>query len=158
MLVEWIKDVMICSILFSVLIFLAPNPEMKRYIQVAVGAVMVIIVLSPVTAVWGDENRLTFNIYRESVGVLDEQENDFYVDAMKELIKNYIKEKKGVSSDIDIELSSDMSIQKLTVIVTDMESGENLSGTFSSIGESIRKDVALEYGIEEKNIQVLCGQ
>lgn len=158
MLVEWIKDVMICSILFSVLIFLAPNPEMKRYIQVAVGAVMVIIVLSPVTAIFGDENRLAFNIYRESVGVLDEQEDDFYVDAMKELIRNYIREKKGVSSDIDIELSSDMSIQKLTVIVTDMEYGEKLSGTFSSIAESIRKDVALEYGIEEKNIQVLCGQ
>ena len=45
MLREWITNIIVCGILFSVILYLVPDPKMKKYIQTAIGFVMMIVVL-----------------------------------------------------------------------------------------------------------------
>ena len=52
MLAEWLKNIVVCSILFSVVLYIAPDPKMRRYVQAAVGFVMMMVVINPVIG-WG---------------------------------------------------------------------------------------------------------
>ena len=61
MLAEWLKNIVVCSILFSVVLYIAPDPKMRRYVQSAVGFVMMMVVINPVIGWLGYADRIEFN-------------------------------------------------------------------------------------------------
>ena len=68
MLREWITNIIVCGILFSVILYLVPDPKMKKYIQTAIGFVMMIVVLTPVIRWLHSDDRVIFDMYEESLG------------------------------------------------------------------------------------------
>lgn len=156
MLSEWMKDIMVCGILFSLLLYMAPNPGMKRYIQTVVGAVMVIMVLSPVMKLMKCEDRLNFNLYRESVGnYIDSSDDEIYVNAMEKVVAEYIKEKRGFDTRVHIELSPNMDIRQMTIYIDWESVNINADENIDKTRGSIKSDAAGKYGLDEELITVI---
>ncbi len=143
MLREWITNIIVCSILFSVILYLTPDPKMKKYIQTAIGFVMMIVVLSPVIRWLHSEDRMIFDMYEESLGTDIGEDDDVYVGLMEGVVENFVKDKYGVDSDVVITLSDAMEIEEMWI---------NISGNADHDG--IAQAAAAEYGISQEKISV----
>lgn len=168
MLKEWITNIIVCSILFSILLYLVPDPKMKRYIQTAVGLVMMIVVISPVIRWLDSDGRIEFNMYTEAVQqTFDETDTGVYVDLMENVVKNFLMDKYGIGSEVRIVLSSDMEIdamdisiqeasQKGDAVADGSDMGEMKSGgaVKETVKETVKEILAQEYGVPPDRISV----
>ena len=143
MLREWITNIIVCGILFSVILYLVPDPKMKKYIQTAIGFVMMIVVLTPVIRWLHSDDRVIFDMYEESLRAnIDGGDDEVYVD-------------------VDIELSDEMEIAGIRVII----SGDNpMEGENAQTGKQIdhgeadsgemSKVLSDEYGLDQEKISI----
>lgn len=168
MLKEWITNIIVCSILFSVLLYLTPDPKMKRYIQTAVGFVMMIVVISPVIRWLDSDGRIEFNMYSEALQQnFDGTDTDVYVDLMENVVRNFLKDKYGINSEVSIVLSSSMEIETMNIYVQDTEqkteqkteqeesSIVNGADTSKKLNyEVVTEALAQEYGVPSDRISV----
>lgn len=143
MLREWITNIIVCSILFSVILYLTPDPRMKKYIQTAVGFVMMIVVLSPVIRFLHSEDRMVFDMYAESLGTDIGEDDDVYVGLMEGVVENFLKDKYGVDSDVVITLSDAMEIEEMRISI--LKNADR---------DEIAQAAAAEYGISQEKISV----
>lgn len=143
MLREWITNIIVCSILFSVILYLTPDPRMKKYIQTAVGFVMMIVVLSPVIRFLHSEDRMVFDMYAESLGTDIGEDDDVYVGLMEGVVENFLKDKYGVDSDVVITLSDAMEIEEMRISI--LKNADR---------DGIAQAAAAEYGISQEKIFV----
>ncbi len=143
MLREWITNIIVCSILFSVILYLTPDPKMKKYIQTAIGFVMMIVVLSPVIRWLHSENRMVFDMYEESLGTDIGEDDDVYVGLMEGVVENFVKDKYGVDSDVVITLSDTMEIDGMWINISE-----------NADHDGIAQAAAAEYGISQEKISV----
>lgn len=143
MLREWITNIIVCSILFSVILYLTPDPRMKKYIQTAVGFVMMIVVLSPVIRFLHSEDRMVFDMYAESLGTDIGEDDDVYVGLMEGVVENFLKDKYGVDSDVVITLSDAMEIEEMRISI--LKNADR---------DGIAQAAAAEYGISQEKISV----
>lgn len=150
MLAEWIRSVLICAILFSVILYIAPNPQMRGYVRTAVGFVMIIVVLSPLLSLLSYEDRLTFDLYSEVIGTgLTDGENDLYADAIEVIVQDYIYDSYGISAQVDITLSEDSVIKGMSVTI-------DYSRTPSEVlYDSMRSGLSERYDIDEGLIIIM---
>ena len=153
---EWIKNVVICSILFSVMLHIAPDPKMRRYIPTAVGFVMIIVVLTPVIKLVVSDEQILFNVYEESIGLEIEAGDDaVYVMSMEQVIEQYIEDRYGVYVKADIVLTDNMEIDSIGISVDYRE----MNGKGISMNENdfrgIADAVAAEYGISTDRIIIM---
>ena len=169
---EWIVNIIVCSILFSVILYLTPDPRMKKYIQTAIGFVMMIVVLTPVIGWLRCDNRMTFSMYAESLGNnITGSDDEMYVDLMETVVQNFLRDSLGVESDVQITLTGDMSdrveISRMQILLTEVPTEtegalgtENTSKTVPEVPEPsvptgrIKKALAEEYGIDDRIIEV----
>ncbi len=143
MLREWITNIIVCSILFSVILYLTPDPRMKKYIQTAVGFVMMIVVLSPVIRFLHSEDRMVFDMYAESLGTDIGEDDDVYLGLMEGVVENFLKDKYGVDSDVVITLSDAMEIEEMRISI--LKNADR---------DGIAQAAAAEYGISQEKISV----
>ena len=143
MLREWITNIIVCSILFSVILYLTPDPKMKKYIQTAVGFVMMIVVLSPIIRFLHSEDRMVFDMYAESLGTDIGEDDDVYVGLMEGVVENFLKDKYGVDSDVVITLSDAMEIEEMRISISK-----------NADRDGIAQAAAAEYGISQEKISV----
>lgn len=168
MLKEWITNIIVCSILFSILLYLVPDPKMKRYIQTAVGLVMMIVVISPVIRWLDSDGHIEFNMYTEAVQqAFDETDTGVYVDLMENVVQNFLMDKYGIGSEVRIVLSSDMEIDAMDISVQEAsqqgdavadgsDMGEMKSGgaVKETVKETVKEILAQEYGVPPDRISV----
>lgn len=155
MAADWIKSVLICSILFSVVVYIAPNPRMRRYVQTAVGFVMIIVVMSPVLSAMKCEDRLAFNLYEESLGTwISDGDDEVYIAAMEQVVDTYLHDNWGIEADVDIDITEELAIKSMTVHIdyTYMSSVEDINSTFI---RSVSRGLSREYGIDEGRIIIM---
>lgn len=162
MLREWITNIIVCGILFSVILYLVPDPKMKKYIQTAIGFVMMIVVLTPVIRRLHSDDRVIFDMYEESLGAnIDGGDDEVYVELMEKVIQDFISDRYGTYADVDIELSDEMEIAGIRVIL----SGDNpMEGENAQTGKQIdhgeadsgemSKALSDEYGLDQEKISI----
>mgnify|MGYP001703987943 FL=1 len=162
MLREWITNIIVCGILFSVILYLVPDPKMKKYIQTAIGFVMMIVVLTPVIRWLHSDDRVIFDMYEESLGAnIDGGDDEVYVELMEKVIQDFISDRYGTYADVDIELSDEMEIAGIRVIL----SGDNpMEGENAQTGKQIdhgeadpgemSKVLSDEYGLDQEKISI----
>lgn len=156
MLTEWIKSVLVCSILFSVVVYIAPNPDMKRYVQTAVGFVMIIVVLSPLLELSGEQDRLTFNLFSEALGTdIEDGDNEVYTAAMEEIVTTFADDEYGVRTQVDIMLSEELAITGMSVAIDYRYMSENGKTVSAALVQALRSGLAAEYDIDESMIVIL---
>lgn len=155
-LLEWIKNVVICSILFSMMLHIAPDPKMRRYIQTAVGFVMMIVVLTPVIKLAVSDEQILFNVYEESIGMeINAGDDDVYVKSMELVIEQFVADRYGVDVKADITLTENMEIDSIGLAVDYREMNREGISMNENDFKGIADAVASEYGISADRIIIM---
>lgn len=156
MLTEWIKSVLICSVLFSICLYIAPDPQMKRYVRNAVGFVMIIVVLSPLINLLGAQERLTFDMLKATLTAeIDDGDNAVYVAAMESIVETFVSKQYGVKVQVYITLSENLTIAGMSVAIDYRYMSENGESAGDGMAGVMRSGLAEEYGIDESLIIIM---
>mgnify|MGYP004450932025 CR=1 FL=1 len=156
MLAEWIKNIVICSILFSVILHVAPDPKMRRYIQIAVGLVMIIVVMNPLIDMMKCDDRIIFNIYEESMGMcIEPGEDAVYERSMEMVVKQFIYDRYGADTDVHVVMGNDMQLQEIDIYV-DQENLKKENITYPDKWyTALAPAVAKEYGLDSSRVHLM---
>lgn len=148
MLAEWLKNIVVCSILFSVVLYIAPDPKMRRYVQSAVGFVMMMVVINPVIGWLGYADRIEFNTYSESLGMdVAEGDDEMYVRAMEEAVERFISDNCNADAVVRIVTGEELGIDSMEIYIQ--------SDKVDTDG--LRSAVSEEYGVDENRITIRRG-
>lgn len=148
MLAEWLKNIVACSILFSVVLYIAPDPKMRRYVQSAVGFVMMMVVINPVIGWLGYADRIEFNTYSESLGMdVAEGDDEMYVRAMEEVVERFISDNCNADAVVRIVTGEELGIDSMEIYIQ--------SDKVDTDG--LRSAVSEEYGVDENRITIRRG-
>lgn len=148
MLAEWLKNIVVCSILFSVVLYIAPDPKMRRYVQTAVGFVMMMVVINPVIGWLGYADRIEFNTYSESLGMdVAEGDDEMYVRAMEEVVERFISDNCNADAVVRIVTGEELGIDSMEIYIQ--------SDKVDTDG--VRSAVSEEYGVYENRITIRRG-
>ena len=148
MLAEWLKNIVVCSILFSVVLYIAPDPKMRRYVQSAVGFVMMMVVINPVIGWLGYADRIEFNTYSESLGMdVAEGDDEMYVRAMEEVVERFISDNCNADAVVRIVTGEELGIDSMEIYIQ--------SDKVDTDG--LRSVVSEEYGVDENRITIRRG-
>lgn len=148
MLAEWLKNIVVCSILFSVVLYIAPDPKMRRYVQSAVGFVMMMVVINPVIGWLGYADRIEFNTYSESLGMdVAEGDDEMYVRAMEEVVERFISDNRNADAVVRIVTGEELGIDSMEIYIQ--------SDKVDTDG--LRSAVSEEYGVDENRITIRRG-
>lgn len=148
MLAEWLKNIVVCSILFSVVLYIAPDPKMRRYVQSAVGFVMMMVVINPVIDWLGYADRIEFNTYSESLGMdVAEGDDEMYVRAMEEVVERFISDNCNADAVVRIVTGEELGIDSMEIYIQ--------SDKVDTDG--LRSAVSEEYGVDENRITIRRG-
>lgn len=148
MLAEWLKNIVVCSILFSVVLYIAPDPKMRRYVQAAVGFVMMMVVINPVIGWLGYADRIEFNTYSESLGMdVAEGDDEMYVRAMEEVVERFISDNCNADAVVRIVTREELGIDSMEIYIQ-----------FDKVDtDGLRSAVSEEYGVDENRITIRRG-
>ena len=148
MLAEWLKNIVVCSILFSVVLYIAPDPKMRRYVQSAVVFVMMMVVINPVIGWLGYADRIEFNTYSESLGMdVAEGDDEMYVRAMEEVVERFISDNCNADAVVRIVTGEELGIDSMEIYIQ--------SDKVDTDG--LRSVVSEEYGVDENRITIRRG-
>ena len=148
MLAEWLKNIVVCSILFSVVLYIDPDPKMRRYVQAAVGFVMMMVVINPVIGWLGYADRIEFNTYSESLGMdVAEGDDEMYVRAMEEVVERFISDNCNADAVVRIVTGEELGIDSMEIYIQ--------SDKVDTDG--VRSAVSEEYGVYENRITIRRG-
>lgn len=150
---EWMKNILVCALFFSLVLYMAPNEKMRRYIQTAVGLIMIIVVASPVVELLGAEERYNFSLLKNSLNIgVAESDDDMYVYAMEKVVENYVWDKWGLDSNVEIEVT-DSILSYMEVEI--QEKGEAAD---EALLQTVKENIASQYGVDEDKVCVIWGE
>ncbi|MGN0394550.1 MAG: stage III sporulation protein AF [Coprococcus sp.] len=141
---EWAKSILVFTIFSSVILFVMPDEKYKKYIQTAIGFVMIIVVINPVVEMLGFADKLSFNIRYE---MRDEElisiEDTYYADVLSAIIEDELNSEYGITAHVQVYIDESQKVSsiELSGFKIDME-----------MEESIRNNLSYKYGINEDMI------
>lgn len=116
----------------------------------AVGFVMIIVVLNPVLRLMSSEERLTFDLLSESLGVdIEEGDDRIYTETMESIVGSYIMDSYGIKADVSISLSEQLEIDGLAVTIDYDYMRDKGVSVDESVCAAIAAALSGEYGIDE---------
>ncbi len=141
---KWIKSILVFTIFFSVVLYIMPSEKYKKYIQTAIGFVMIIVVINPIVRVLGFSDNLSFNI-RYEIADLEyiSSEDAYYRDVVAAIIRDELEKEYDLHMQVQVYMEENKSIRtiELSGASVDLET-EN----------DIRQNLSLKYGINEDMI------
>lgn len=118
----WIKDIAIIFVLISIVEIALPNSNMKRYIDMLIGILVIIVIITPFIKLIHKDFYVDKEIFKNRVGQIrfeykdnielallqEEQIKDLYVNKIKDEIEGYILETTEYEVDeIKISINED---------------------------------------------------
>lgn len=147
MLETWVKSIVMFVLFSSMVFFLLPDDTYRKYMQTAVGCVLVILVIAPMMQADGIGDVLSFEYYKEQrQAAVSEEDGRYYTDVMEQIVESYIEDTWNIQADVTLTFGEDFTIRRLEVIVRE-EVGTELS-------EEIRQEMISGYGISEDAVFV----
>ena len=156
---RWVKTIAFFYIVFSAVLHLVPDVKYERYIRSFMGILLIYILSTPVFNLFGNGEKLLqeFRLnYQEELTALEEkntenlqalylQEN--YSRELQKEISKKCKENGIETEDIVVHINGD----QITAVIS-------TAGNITQEQErGIRDGLARDFGIEEKNCQLLMG-
>ncbi|MBP3325342.1 MAG: stage III sporulation protein AF [Coprococcus sp.] len=141
---EWIKSILVFTIFFSVVLYIMPSEKYKKYIQTAIGFVMIIVVINPIVRVLGFSDNLSFNI-RYEIADLEyiSSEDAYYRDVVAAIIRDELEKEYDLHMQVQVYMEENKSIRTIEL------SGESVD---LETENDIRQNLSLKYGINEDMI------
>ena len=156
---QWVKTLAVFYIVFSAVLHLVPDTKYERYIRSFMGILLIYILCTPVFALFGNGEKLLqdFHLnYQEEMASMELQ-NAENLQALY-LQENYSRElEKEISQKIEED-----GIKTEAVVVN--IKGEQVMAVISTAEKitqeqerRIRDGLARDFGIEEKNCQIMAS-
>ena len=145
---RWVKTIAFFYIVFSAVLHLVPDVKYERYIRSFMGILLIYILSTPVFNLFGNEEELTALEEKntENLQALYLQEN--YSRELQKEISKKCKENGIETEDIVVHINGD----QITAVIS-------TAGNITQEQErGIRDGLARDFGIEEKNCQLLMGK
>lgn len=141
---EWIKSILVFTIFFSVVLYIMPSEKYKKYIQTAIGFVMIIVVINPIVRVLGFSDNLSFNI-RYEIADLEyiSSEDAYYCDVVAAIIRDELEKEYDLHMQVQVYMEENKNIRTIEL------SGESVD---LKTENDIRQNLSLKYGINEDMI------
>lgn len=141
---EWIKSILVFTIFFSVVLYIMPSEKYKKYIQTAIGFVMIIVVINPIVRMLGFSDKLSFNI-RYEIADLEyiSSEDAYYRDVVAAIIRDELEKEYDLHMQVQVYMEENKSIRTIEL------SGESVD---LKTENDIRQNLSLKYGINEDMI------
>ena len=141
---EWIKSILVFTIFFSVVLYIMPSEKYKKYIQTAIGFVMISVVINPIVRVLGFSDNLSFNI-RYEIADLEyiSSEAAYYCDVVAAIIRDELEKEYDLHMQVQVYMEENKNIRTIEL------SGESVD---LKTENDIRQNLSLKYGINEDMI------
>ncbi len=143
-MVDWMKSILVFTIFFSVILFMMPDEKYKKYVQTAIGFVMIIVVINPIVDMLGFSDELSFDIRYE---VMKEEFSDtddaYYSDIVAAIIKEDIYDTYGADMQVHVYLDESQKISHVELSGSLLETEQE---------KDIRDNLSKKYGINEDMI------
>ena len=140
---RWVKTIAFFYIVFSAVLHLVPDVKYERYIRSFMGILLIYILSTPVFNLFGNGEKLLqeFRLnYQEELTALEEKNTE-------NLQALYLQENYS-TEDIVVHINGD----QITAVIS-------TAGNITQEQErGIRDGLARDFGIEEKNCQLLMGK
>ena len=142
---RWVKTIAFFYIVFSAVLHLVPDVKYERYIRSFMGILLIYILSTPVFNLFGNGEKL-LQEFRLNYQALYLQEN--YSRELQKEISKKCKENGIETEDIVVHINGD----QITAVIS-------TAGNITQEQErGIRDGLARDFGIEEKNCQLLMGK
>lgn len=129
MLQEWIQNIVVFLLLMTMLRHLIPSEKYQKYIQLAMGLILIFMMLSPITKILGMEDKIIQNYIQESLWLdasdakisgqmfsSTERYNDSYRKILEETIEAYFETQSMKMMYCAIEMNEDMASENYGVV------------------------------------------
>ncbi len=159
---EWIWQIAGIIILSSVCDMIVPGGEMKKYVKLVMGLILVVAVIRPLVGVPAIsaieiEKTETRRKATELKTRLDEKEMFNVIKVYKEKLCRKIEEQLDVVFDttaevkVELEIENEDNFGDITGVTVLMHTGNNTDG----MAEDVRKTVSESVGIEPDRVRVV---
>lgn len=64
---EWLRNIVICLFLISLIYQLFPDSDYKKYMRVAAGLILIVVVMTPVLKIFGADIKLSYFLNLETL-------------------------------------------------------------------------------------------
>jgi len=128
---SWVINIVFVVVLVSLIELLLPNSSIKRYVNVIIGMIIIIVILSPVISVINRNLDMNINVFNsfyklnaQSSRLLTQLDNagdreifiNEYKRRLSESLRDYIKKEFSFDSDVDLVINEDLSSQNFGMI------------------------------------------
>lgn len=154
---QWVKNLSVFYILFSMILHLIPDPKYERYIKLFMGLLLIYILCTPVLAFMGKSEELieSFSVHYQ------EELEKMNTDEAENLQRLYLN--RGYCRELEQKIlerfmKAGLDIQDVAVCIADDQISAEIHVTESLTSElerRIKDELAGEFGIGEKNICII---
>lgn len=155
----YINTILFSGILFVIIKLIVPNGKLKKYINVLIGVITIIIVFSPVITLVKNNNNLQASDILLNIASLDIF-NSNYTDlsSYDDVNKNNVREsfKESVENDIKEKIKKEANVDSnVTVNITDTYNIDSIDIKINSKSNiDIPSYISNEYDIDKSKITV----
>ncbi|NMB08306.1 MAG: stage III sporulation protein AF [Tissierellia bacterium] len=121
----WLKDIVLVFIFISIIELVIPNGNMKKYINMILGFLIIIVIISPFVKLINKDYSFTKDLYKNQIESAKFQDKDNLKLSIiqEEQIKGfYIEKIEGELKDLIIK-NTDYSIEKISINISEEKQG-----------------------------------
>ena len=121
----WLKEIVLVFIFISIVELVLPNGNMKKYINMIIGFLIIIVIISPFVKLINKDYSFTKDLYKNQIESAKFQDKDNLKLAIiqEEQIKGfYIEKIEGELKDLIIK-NTDYSIEKISINISEEKQG-----------------------------------
>lgn len=135
---SWLKDIVVLFILISIVELVMPKGNMKRYIDLIIGLLIIFTIITPFAKLRNKEFNLDDAVFKfaNSGDLLDIKEEDFHLEQEKQVERLY---KEKLKNEI-VELIQEESIYTIGEIFLEISHGEENYGEIEYLEIIIKED------------------
>lgn len=144
---QWVHNIAVFIIFYSIVKMVMPKTHYRKYVELILGLIFIIIVASPLINVMGMDNMLTMNIVKQELKISEAslKENQSYLntkqqeiiekeykDLLREQLKRLVEEEGLYIDDYTININKEQGkygeLEGIKLVLTDVETEGSIHG------------------------------
>ena len=135
----WVKDIAIVFVLISIIEIILPNNNMKKYIDMIIGFLIIIVIISPLVKLLHRDFNINREIFQSAVGGIEVEYKDNLdlASTQEEQVKEiYIRKIEGEIRDL-VHENTNYKVEKANILISE---DETKYGNIKNIELILKKD------------------
>lgn len=142
-LTSWIKDIAIVFVIISIIEIMLPNTNMKKYINMIIGFLIIIVIISPFVRLLNKDLDLKKEInkdFKNRLSIYDDENSEFTSTQEQQIEQVYIKKFEKEIKDL-VQENTDYYVEEINIYIS---KNENEYGGIKDIELILGKNIVKE--------------